>query len=676
MRHDLLSLTEDDLITQSNRGIVNRQAKKDLEKLTYDISEDENGIVTVEWSNGETVTLPPDKTLLEVSREANPVAQNVSRQVVRSVLAYQIWAEEQHDPDSSKPLISIEAWNPGDIPDDALIGHFGKAKITRTQTDYDKGHVIELVRSIKPTARIHTLSCTVRFLVSGDFRYTHCDCEEAAPCSHVPMAVWAFRQLAEGQDSAIIESQKDDLTVPETLFSDLETAMLDFSELGLSGATDALLRRIKRLSERCDNDGLIWMGEILRDLLTVAKQYTAHDAQFAPIRLAELLGELFIRMQAIRAQPDAIPALFVRGSQADRETKVGSSTLVGLGCGVDMHQKGATLSAYLQDTNSGQVFAVQKYYADPDNKKDPRKFWQLSDNKAMKGIAFEKVGSHRMLIKGGKRLASAVFSPGRSQASANPQNYKWENLRAPLLAEDFAEIFARRMTQPPASLRPRRIGEDFFVCPVNQVEHATFDTYSQSVFAVLNDITGAQATLIHPYTARGAEGTEKLLWWLNHHPQDMRYVAGHVEVNRGGLVFRPVAVIFEVNGTRHMIQPWVDRFTEPTADAEKLPDAQDGGILRTDPVFYFPSQVADVVGDLLLNGLSRVDDALIRRWEHVVNEGQQLGFDGLLRPLEQFGKRLAAKRNTVNWDWRESAQQLFDIALLIQFAREQASATE
>jgi hypothetical protein len=83
--------------------------------------------------------------------------------------------------------------------------------------------------------------------------------------------------------------------------------------------------------------------------------------------------------------------------------------------------------------------------------------------------------------------------------------------------------------------------------------------------------------------------------------------------------------------------------------------------------------VAEVVGELFLNGMARIDDVLIRRWEHVVSEGQQLGFDRLLQPLDRLGQSLSAKRSTIGWDWRESAQQLFAIALLIQFAREQAS---
>ncbi|MCI0351524.1 MAG: hypothetical protein L0Z53_19040, partial [Acidobacteriales bacterium] len=252
-----------------------------------------------------------------------------------------------------------------------------------------------------------------------------------------------------------------------------------------------------------------------------------------------------------------------------------------------------------------------------------------------------------------------------------PQNYQWEQLRAPLLAEDFSEILARRQTQPPASLRPRRIGEDFYVCPVQQVEFANFDPFSQSVLAVLNDVNGAQATLIHPYTSRGAEGTEKLLWWLRHHPQDTRYIAGHVSVNRGGLVFHPVALVFEAEGRRQMLQPWLDRLSETPDSAEKLPDAQEGGILRTDPIFYFPAQVAEAIGDLLLNGLARLDDVLIRRWETLVNEGRQLGFDRLVQPLEDLRDRLAAKRTSLSWDWRSAAGQVFKIALLAQFARDQ-----
>jgi hypothetical protein len=222
-------------------------------------------------------------------------------------------------------------------------------------------------------------------------------------------------------------------------------------------------------------------------------------------------------------------------------------------------------------------------------------------------------------------------------------------------------------------LRPRRIGEDFYVCPVTQVEHVQFDSYSQAVYAVLNDVTGTQATLIHPYTARGADGIENLLWWLQQHSQDIRYIAGKVEVNRGGLVFHPVALVFEVDGTRRMLQPWIDRFTESASEAEKLPDLPEAGILRTDPIFYFPSQVAEIIGELLLNGLMRLDDTLIRRWEHIVSEGEQLGFDRLLEPLAELEAMLIAKRNNLTWDWRIAAQQLFDIALLVQFTREQAS---
>lgn len=668
MRHDLLALTEDDLIAQSNRGIVKRQALKDLDKLTFEITETDDGTVTVSWSDDVTIILPSEKTLLQVTQSENPVADKVSRQVVRSVLAYQHWVSEQNEAEDHVLIQNLEPWNPGDITDEALREAYTTAKFNAIQRNYDAGHVIEVVKSTKPTARIHTLSLTVRFLVPGDFRYTICDCDEPAPCSHVPLAIRAFRDLPEDQMSGIVESHRESLETPQTLLADLHTALLDFAELGLSGASEALMRRFERLVEQCIDDGLIWPSEILRDLITLYNQYHTQDSQFSPQRLGELLGELLIRIQAIRTQPDSIPALFVRGSQQDKSTKIGSSNLVGIGCDVITHPKGVTLQAYLQDSSSGQVFAVQKYTADPEQ--NLRSFPQLGTNKAMKDTTFQTLGTHRFLIKGGTRSASGIFTPGRAKVSGNPQNYQWENLRAPLLAADFAEIAARRRAQPPASLRPRRVGEDFFVCPIERVEYATFDSFTQSVFAVIVDANGVQATLMHPFTSRGATGTEKLLHYLTNYADALRFIAGTVETNRSGLLFHPVNLIFEVEGKRQSVQPWVDRFSDSNELASVTP--QDG-IMKTDPVNYYPSQIVDTLGNLLVIGLTRIDDALIREWEQYVEEGTALGFSRLLEPVQKVSDYLSVKRTSTDWQWEEAAALIFETLLLMQFAREQST---
>lgn len=668
MRHDLIALTEDDLITQSNRGIVKRQAQKDLDNLSYQVAVSDDDTVIVEWSNSETITLPSDKTLLEATQEENPLADKLSRQVVRSVLAYQQWIASQPQDDEfvdvlPQPII----WNPALIDDDTIENYYGKPKLAGIRREYMGGHVLELVRSTKPTARFHTAAVTVRFLVPMDFRYTHCDCDEVAPCRHVPMAIWAFRDLPDEKQSGIVDTSPDDAPIPKLLIADIRSALLDFAELGLSGTSNSLIGRFEYLVKRCEDEGLMWHSDILRDVLLLHQQYHSQDARYTPLRLAELLGELMIRLRAVEQPSKNIPSVFVRGSANNQETKKGTSSLMGLGCGIDIHKKGATLSAYMQDSGSGQVFAIQKYYADPD-KTEPHSFTKLGAYNAMKGTPFQSVGAQRMLIKGGKYLSNATFSPGRAKISANPQNYQWENLRAPLLAEDFAEVVARHHAQPPKSLRPRRVGEGMFVCPVQSVKVAGFDGMSQSIMAVLEDSVGQEAMMSHPFTSRGTQGAEKLLWWLTHHPDDIRFIAGQISIQQGGLVLSPIAVVFETDNQRHAVQPWVDKYTGDhgaTVDGER--DTQ-----MLDPIHYFPSQMAECLGEIFTLGISRVDEPIMRQLEQLCTEGEQLGFSKLLQPIAEMTQQFSDRQRNPRWDWQIAATHAFEVLLLLQFARDRA----
>lgn len=670
MRHDLIALTEDDLITQSNRGIVNRQASKDLENLEYAIDVAEDDTVTVQWSDDVTVILPPDKTLLEVTQEDNPTATKVSRQVIRSVMAYQQWiAEQPQDEESADPLPQPEVWNPAHIEDDLLEAHYGKNKLGGIRREYENGHVLELVRSAKPTARFHTASVTVRFLVPMDFRYTHCDCDEIAPCRHVPMAIWAFRELPEEKPSGIVETLPESPPIPEALIADIRNALLDFAELGLSGTNNALIGRFEHLISRCESEGLIWHSDILRDFLVLHQQYHAQDSQFSPLRLAEVLGELMIRLRAVENPTEHIPAIFVRGSSISRETSKGTSSLMGLGCAVEIHKKGVTLSAYMQDSGSGQTIAIQKYIADPaDDKVAPQVFNRLASRNAMKGTAFASVGNQRYLIQGGKYSSNATFNPGRAKISANPQNYQWENLRAPLLVADFDEVIARQSAQPPKSLRPRRVGETIVVCPIERVNFAGFDSMTQSIVAVVQDSVGGEAMLQHPFTSRGSEGAEKLMWWLTNHPEDIAFIAGDISIQQGGLMIAPIAVVFDVDDKRYGVQPWVDSYS---GESGQEFDGEQGRELL-DPIHYYPSEVAETLGEIFTLGIARLDAPTTRQLEHLCEEGERLGFSKLLDPIANVTRQFADKQRNPHWDWQAPAQGAFDLLLLLQFARERS----
>lgn len=377
-RSDLLALEMDDLTVLANRGLVRRAQQELASGLTCELDEDDVGNVEVRWSDGPLCRLPARVTL-DRARCTCP-ATTICRHLIRSVPAYQ----RQHDAPTAaappsfagEPQVSStgesappsgstsatettdqpaamettaavpavdkaapptrptgELWDPGSLGDEDLAAAVHKTVLARARALFEAGQIVEVVRSAKPSARIHTLACSVRFLVPGDPRYTHCDCAEAAPCSHVPLAVWAFRLLDPGTVGGLVSTRPAPLPVPVALLDRIEDAPRALVSAGISGAPPSLPDRLRRLEQDCRADGLIWPAEVIAALVAQCVAYAQHDARFAPAHVVALMGELCVRADAIRADTGAVPALFVRGAASDRRTSVGSARLIGLGCG-------------------------------------------------------------------------------------------------------------------------------------------------------------------------------------------------------------------------------------------------------------------------------------------------------------------------------------------------------
>jgi hypothetical protein len=652
MRPDLLSLTPDDLATFSNRGVVKR-AQRELEegKLDAEITESTDGTVTVVWPEGITCTLPHNATLPD--SQCTCPAMGVCRHLVQSVLLYQLQATEE------APQAAPEPWNPGDISDEMLATHYTKAVLSRLRNQFEDDHIFELVRGVKPLARIHTLSCSVRFLVPGDPRYTACDCAEPAPCSHVALAVWAFR-LLDGE-AGLIETGHEQFTPPLSLLDELENGLGDLLELGFAGASTLAIGRLHQLAGRCRDSGLIWHGEILDEIAQEYDRYAAQDARFSAVHTATLVGELLIRNRAVRNPTDAVPGLFVRGSAADVATHISASRMIGLGCAVEPLKGATRLSVYLQEADSGQIVAIQREF-EPQADQEPPPFWQLGRSTLMSDTSFGALGRQQLLVKGGKRTAESVFVPGRTKASVVAQPLNWEALRAPLLADSFAEIRARRAAQPPAALRPRRVGEDLQVCAVKSVENAIFDPFNQAVVTQLIDHEGGSMLMIHPYTSRGSEGIDALLWHLQN--RALKFVCGSV---RPGGIVAPLSLVFEKDGKRYLVQPWIQR---REAEMNALPSTLMDEQHSSDPLIYYPRQVMAALSEVLLNGLQRSSGRTAEQWQRLAQEGHMLGFVRLVEPITKITDFLAQKQHRLDWEWRRAASLILDMLALARFAQE------
>ncbi len=680
-RADLLALTWDDLVTLTNRGIVKRATKElDSGKFECELTEDDQGNITAKWHDGTECVLPAGGALQEARCSSGAVG--ISRHVIRSVLYYQRISqnreqarvsEETPTTEPALPEVSATSWNPGAISDAELAQHYRKAKQTQARKTFEQGLVLELRRGPKPSAYFHDLSVTTRFLVPDDIRYTYCDCREEAPCSHVLLAIWAFRLLEPEREAGLMATHVKRPGIPLLLLEEVENALHTLLEIGLSSAPGAVIDRFRRLDSRCRDAGLVWPAEILADLLLEHQRYAEHDARFDPAHLAHLIGELCIRVDVIRNDTGVVPAFFVRGTQHDRVTEVGSARLIGLGCGVKTKRGAVELMAYMQDAATGRVVAMYKEFPDPSEEEaeTPRSFAKLSKKTATRGISLASLGAGQLLIKGGKRLPNGQFVPGRAKIAGNPQNFSWEHLRAPLYAENFEEIRAHLRIRPPASLRPRRLGEDLFVCAVKGIESVTFSRREQAVMTLLYDADDQVAALVHPYHSRGAAGVEVLLTELQTNATDLRFVTGLVRLGRSGLLVSPVALVFERNNARYMIQPWIESLTQREDDRDSSQKKTEQRPSESDPTTVYPSEVLQGLGELLVVGLTRAGSSEIHQLEELTQRGQALGFFRFLYPLDALLEHLRMKPSALEWDWKPAAISALEGITLARLALEE-----
>ncbi len=688
-RADLLSLSADDLAALSNRGVVKRSQKEvESGEFTVELSETD-GDVTARWSDGVECQLPAGKVLAD--GRCSCAATGLCRHLIRTVLAYQRQfgsgtretpaSRGRQPPDSDPrsenpgadaPGSPASPWDPGSITDEQLAQLYRPAALARLRAQMEQGVLAELVRGSKPSARFHVPPCLIYFQVPGDPRYTVCDCAEPAPCRHVPLAVWAFRLLPAERSAGVIAAGASPAPVAPDLLDALEALLLDLAEHGLAGLAATWKDLLTRLEARCRANGLVWPAEVLLDLQEQQQRYAGHDARFSPERLADLVGELLIRCDAIRADTGAIPQLLIRGTAEDQPSPLSQATLVGLGCTAHVYRGGVELTACLQDAATGGLLVLSRDFPDPppESSEPARPFSELARASNLRGHSFLSVGLSKLQLAGGKRTIKGELQLPQllRQVNVQPHPLNWESLRAPVLVEDWAELDARLSTLPPSSLRPRRLGEDFHVIRVMRADGAHFDSSTQTIQALLRDSQERVALLQFPFTARGEPGAEVLLSLLQQKGEDVRFVSGPVRRGPGGLVIELVALVFSEGNRRVGIQPWIENRPEETAAATALAKP----VRVSDPLADFWQRLQTSVGEMLVLGLERADAVAARRWRELQKQGEAVGLARVAGRIRPLAETLAQKAHVLRWEARAAGRMLLAAAALTRFSQDLA----
>jgi hypothetical protein len=662
MRFDLIALTSDDLITLSNRGLLKRaQQELALPDLKGEIAEDESGNIKIDWSDDICCQFPAQKTLAQ--SYCSCPASSLCRHLLRSLLFYQCQISSQGE--ASPAPLGKTAWNPGTISDRVLQTHYSKLALTKLRSQFDAGQVIKVITGIEPRAHFHSLSLNLRFLIPDDLRYTHCDCDELAPCSHVPLAIWAFRKLPPEESQGIISTAAESIAVPTALLDEVERLVVELADVGIAGINSVLRDRFSRLEQQCRRHELVWIAEILLDIIQSCSYYHQHDARFDIQQVVSWIGELLIRSDAIRhhaAWQNPIPLLFIKGSTQDKTVALGSARLMGLGCGVTVRSSGVKIAAYLQDLDSGTVMAMTHYFANPEPPIRPKDFWQLAQVSMGKGMQLGAIGAGQILIKGGKRTPSYRLIPGRSPMSLNPQSCQWEKLRSPLLVHSFTDLIARLRELPLPELQPRRMTEQLQVLTIGAVEFVEFDPIGQAVRAIVVDSAGTPATLIQPYLDRGRFGIEAMLTRLQQ--EELKFVSARVSLSAAGLVLEPVALIFQSGETRQMLQPWVAS-PQVTLEKEVAPQLVDRTVTSS-PIALYLQDIQAALQNTWLVGLQRADRVNLQQWQQLVRQGEAIGFSSLLPSMQNLIVCLSDRFHSLNWNSQPAREALALVTVLSQ----------
>lgn len=352
--------------------------------------------------------------------------------------------------------------------------------------------------------------------------------------------------------------------------------------------------------------------------------------------------------------------------------------MIGVGMGVRVHRRHATLSAYLQDADSGSIVTVERTFADPEPASDPtplqndpvpepRPFAKLATETMTRGLTIGKLATHQLLIKSGKRTPSGVLTlpRGTGNLTANPQTFAWENLKPPFAAEGFDQLRQQLEAIPPSYLRPRRRAENLHMIRVQGIESVEFDVASQRLVATVRDSLNATARISHPFYARGQEGFQALLDTLEHRGSDVRFLTGLIRSTGNQLVVEPTLFVIEDGSQRIAINPWIP---DPSTDKLKGEDSVDSKSLsdpEVSPISECLTRIRDGLADEILTGVTLIDD---QPWRELAELGPRIGFTRLSEPILALVDRLDRRGESVRQDDGPVIRLILQLCLLMRVA--------
>jgi hypothetical protein len=629
-RHDLLALTPDALAALANRGLVKRAAK-DLDAGTAPaITLAEDGTLTAAFPDGAETALPTAGGLEASTCTCG--AAGKCRHRVGAVLAYQRANEAPEAAPAAAPPQAAPVASPAAITDEALRDTLGHHALKAAEQTRRAGYTARLTwPGPDLPAAAELPAATVKFLVPG-LGYVHTDATGPARATAIVLAVWAFREAAEGATTVSVggtAAATDDLdTALNAALALTERVLLD----GAVGADGVLRAALQRESKTLTRRRAHWPAGAVDDLIDQLERYEDRSAAYDPQRLAALLAELPARARAAK-HPDGTPPAQVLGSEESDATPLTLVRLTGLGARVATEGETRTLEIYLAQPETGMVLAVQRDWPVPE---DDTLHGHALAARRLAGCKIGALASGNTVTEAASRTAARALKLGTGRLAKTqvlPLGLAWNDLPDSLRTTDLDALAEELAARPPALVRPRVAAESLRVIAVEASELLGYDPASQCLEARISAPKGGTAILRVPHRSAspGAlEAAEQALL------RGLTGVAGHVHRHRGELIVEPTALLTEDG-------PVVPDFA-PGDDTAELAAAEETA--ATDPVSAAIEGALIACADLAHQGLRGAREPSRRRVEAAAAELQRVGLGRAASDFVHLSKALAAEDDT------------------------------
>lgn len=529
-RADLRALTDDGLTQLSNAGTVKRAQRDMAGGQGPDVTVAKDGTIEARFADGTLTRLAAGRDLADAS--CTCPSSGVCRHRIMLAMACREIGTEDDGGDAQDD----EGWNPATLDLDAFEVRLSpptRAELTRL---LNARHTIRLDHGKVPAARLPMAS--VRFLVPHDLGYARCDCAQGRDCSHVALAIRAFR-AADGASETVVGGTTETAETIDTsaLALACETLLAHLLDVGLTAgmaAHELHVERVKRFAETLDASQILLVIEALAEQITAYEARSARHDELVALRLA-------VELVARTKTTETAMAL---GLGEPFETAMSKSRLVSLGARLRQEGPDIRASVLLVDSDTSAVMLMEKLFSPQPNESE-RFHASVLRRQFAPGLAVAGVGRGQVLTSVAKRRADGLLAlgsgaGGRTQVMPRDGNFSFA---APLMARDVNRIVDDFSERPISLIRPHRRIDDVHVFEVVDILGQSWSAGAQfweAAVRLAND--GGTLYLKREFDAAAPAASAILAAAFAGRWGGIRQIAGPVRLEEGALVCEPWSI--------------------------------------------------------------------------------------------------------------------------------------